>query len=92
MLKDRMDNSRPFDDDLYEPTPVLPGIVGSIAFNANKNTPCYCAECVVLRAEVERLRHGNRVLLDKLFAAKRWYFIEYGIEEGADVIYPWEGQ
>jgi len=66
-----MDNSRTFDDDddLREPTPVLPGIVGSITFNADKNAPCYCAECVVLRAEVERLRVGNRALLDELTVA-----------------------
>ena len=64
-----MDNSRTFDDDFREPTPVTPGIVGSITFNANKNAPCHCANCVVWEQEVLRLRAGNRALLDELTVA-----------------------
>ena len=57
---------RPFDTTLPDVTaPVTAGIVGSITFAPNKNAPCYDPAVVLAQAEVERLREGNRKLLDE---------------------------
>ena len=57
--------SRDFDTDLHDPMPVLPGVVGSITFAPNKDAPCHDPAQVLAQSEVERLRAGNRVLLDE---------------------------
>lgn len=82
--------SRDFDTDLHDPMPIMPGIVGSITFNANKNAPCYDPALVLAQAEVERLREGNRKLLDTLARAKSWYNKYHGIEYGEQRTPPWE--
>jgi len=82
--------TRPFDDDLHEPTPVLPGVVGSITFGPNKGAPCYDPTLVLAQAEVERLRDGNRRLLDTLARARKWYNKTHGAEYGAERMPPWE--
>lgn len=38
-------------------------IAGSITFAPDAAHPCHCRNCVVLQAEVERLRRGNAELL-----------------------------
>ncbi len=63
--------TRPFDTELHEPTSILPGAVGAITFAPNKDAPTYCAGCILLQAEVERLRAGNRKLLDENNELKR---------------------
>ena len=64
--------------------------VGSVTFGPNKDAPCYDPALVLAQSEVERLREGNRKLLDTMAAAKRWYRDEYKPADGADVVYPWE--
>ncbi|MCR4302265.1 MAG: hypothetical protein NUV51_11680 [Sulfuricaulis sp.] len=63
--------SRDFDDDLREPTPILPGVVGSITFSPDKSNPVHDPALVIAQAEVERLRAGNRKLLDENNELKR---------------------
>lgn len=43
-------------------------------------------------AEVEtlRLRNGNRALLGQIAAAQKWYRSEWHVEDGHDVVYPWD--
>ena len=73
MHKDRMDKlpnvevmrSRDFDDDLHEPAPILPGVVGSITFAPDRWNPAHDPAVVAAQSEVERLRAGNRKLLDE---------------------------
>lgn len=55
--------SRDFDTDLHGPAPVL--TVGSITFGANKEAPCHDPALVLAQSEVERLRAGNRKLLNE---------------------------
>lgn len=66
-----MDNTREFDTTLPDvTTPVTAGIVGSITFNPNKAAPTYCPSCILLQAEVERLREGNAALMKELNAER----------------------
>lgn len=49
-----------------EPTGIPGVVVGSITFAPDPAKPAYCASCVQLQAEVERLRAGNAALLKEL--------------------------
>jgi hypothetical protein len=44
---------------------AAPVVVGSITFGPDKSNPCHCGNCVTMQAEVERLRAGNRNLLNE---------------------------
>ena len=64
--------------------------IGSITFAPDQSKPCYLPAQVLAQAEVERLRMGNRQLLDQLRRAREWYIREYENEAHFNPIPPWE--
>ena len=61
-----MRTTRPFDDDLADlPHTVSAGVVGSITFGPDKSNPLHDPALVLAQSDVERLRAGNRKLMDE---------------------------
>lgn len=69
---------------------VTPLYKGSITFAPDQSKPCYCASCVTLQADNERLRQGNRRLLSQLSVARAWYQDHHPIAGNTRPIPPWE--
>jgi len=53
-------------DTILDPINGSAPVVGSITFAPDKANPAHDPEKIVLQAEVERLRAGNRQLLDRI--------------------------
>lgn len=85
--------ARPIDDNMDARVQDLQAVgmmTGSITFAPNVNAPCHDSALVIAQAEVDRLRSGNRKLLDQLAVARQWYNAKHGTEYGTNRTPPWE--